>query len=70
MVGVKARSSTYFGDPQSFVSKKKIQLLVMATDAYIQQRDLAVEVRNDIISYTLERGEWRLEHLTDAFYSF
>ena len=67
---VKARSSTYFGDPQSFVSKKKIQLLVMATDAFIQQRDLAVEVRFDIISYTLERGEWKLEHLPNAFYPF
>ena len=70
VVEVKARSSTYFGDPQSFVSKKKIQLLVMATDAFIQQGDLAVEVRFDIISYTLERGEWRLEHLPDAFYPF
>ena len=69
-VEVKARSSTYFGDPKSFVSKKKIQLLVMAIDAFIQQRDLAVEVRFDIISYTLERGEWRLEHLADAFYPF
>lgn len=69
-VEVKAGSSTYFGDPQSFVSKKKIQLLVMAIDAFIQQSDLAVEVRFDIISYTLERGEWRLEHLPDAFYPF
>jgi putative endonuclease len=69
-VEVKARSSTYFGDPQSFVSKKKIQLLVMAIDAFIQQRDLAVEVRFDIISYTLIRGEWRLKHLVDAFYPF
>lgn len=42
----------------------------MAIDAFIQQRDLAVEVRFDIISYTLERGEWRLEHLADAFYPF
>lgn len=42
----------------------------MATDAFIQQRDLAVEVRFDIISYTLERGEWKLEHLPNAFYPF
>ena len=69
-VEVKARSSTYFGDTQSFVSKKKIQLLVMAIDAFIQQRDLAVEVRFDIISYTLIRGEWRLKHFVDAFYPF
>ena len=70
VVEVKARSSTYFGDPQSFVSKKKNQLLVMATDDFIQQRDLAVEVRFDLISFTLERGEWKLEHLPNAFYPF
>ena len=29
----------------------------MAVDAFIQQRDLAVKVRFDIISYTLEKGE-------------
>lgn len=69
-VEVKARSSTYFGDPQSFVPNRKIQLLVMAVDAFIQQRDLTVEVRFDIISYTLEKGEWRLEHLVEAFYPF
>lgn len=69
-VEVKARSSAYFGDPQSFVSKKKIQLLVMAIDAYIQQRNLDVEVRFDIMSYVLERGEWKLEHLPNAFYPF
>jgi hypothetical protein len=30
----------------------------MVNDTFIQQRDLAVEVRFDIISYTLERDEW------------
>ncbi len=69
-VEVKARSTSYFGSPQSFVSKKKIRLLVMAIDAYIQQHDLQVEVRFDIISYTLVRGKWELEHLPNAFYAF
>lgn len=69
-VEVKARSSNYFGTPQSFVSQKKIRLLVMAIDAYIQQRNLTVEVRFDIMSYTLERGKWQQEHISNAFYSF
>ena len=42
----------------------------MATDDFIQQRDLAVEVRFDLISFTLERGEWKLEHLPNAFILF
>lgn len=67
---VKARSSLYFGSPESFVSKKKINLLVMAVDAYIQQRNLAVEVRFDIISCSRNKGDWQLKHLPNAFYPF
>ena len=69
-VEVKARSSDYFGDPHSFVSKKKIQLLVMAMDAYIQERNLDVEVRFDIMSYLYQKGEWQFKHLPGAFYTF
>ena len=42
----------------------------MAMDAYIQQRQLDVEVRFDVLSYTLNRGKWQLEQLKDAFYPF
>lgn len=69
-VEVKARSSIAFGAPYSFISSKKIKLLVMAMDAYIQKRQLDVEVRFDVLSYTLIRGKWQLEQLKDAFYPF
>lgn len=67
---VKARSSNYFGPPESFVSRKKIQLLVMAIDAYIHQNDLDVVVRFDIISCIRLEEKWELRHLPDAFYPF
>ena len=70
VVEVKARSSSYFGAPESFVNQKKIQLLVMAIDAYIQKNDLDVEVRFDIISYLVENGKWTREHIENAFYPF
>ena len=69
-VEVKARSSAYFGDPQSFVSKKKIQLLVMAIDAYIQQRNLDVEVRFDVISILKKNNALEIQHIENAFYHF
>ena len=69
-VEVKARSSIAFGAPYSFISSKKIKLLVMAMDAYIQQHQLEVEVRFDVLCYTLIRGKWQLEQLKDAFYVF
>lgn len=70
IVEVKARSSDYFGVPESFVSKKKIQLLVMAVDAYLQKKDWDLEVRFDIITYLVKNGSWKQEHIEDAFYPF
>ena len=69
-VEVKARSSIAFGAPYSFISTKKIKLLVMAMDAFIQQRQLDVQLRFDVLSYTLVNGKWELEQLEDAFYPF
>jgi putative endonuclease len=70
VVEVKARSSSYFGAPESFVNRKKIQLLVMAIDAYVQINNLDVEVRFDIISYLVEKVKWSREHIENAFYPF
>ncbi len=70
VVEVKARSSSFFGAPESFVNQKKIQLLVLAIDAYIQKNNLDVEVRFDIISYVVEKGIWTRDHIENAFYSF
>lgn len=69
-VEVKTRSSNYFGNPEDFVSKKKIKLLVFAVDYYVIQRDLDVNVRFDIIAITLEKNSHKLEHLEDAFLYF
>jgi len=70
VVEVKARSSSFFGSPESFVTKKKVQMLIMAIDAYIQNKKLQGEVRFDIISYLVERGQWKREHIENAFYPF
>ena len=68
-VEVKTRSTNDFGDPQDFVNKKKIRLLTMAMDEYINRHHLDVEVRFDIVAITLNK-ELEIEHLKDAFYYF
>jgi putative endonuclease len=70
VVEVKTRSSNYFGDPQDFITPKKIQLLLSAIDYYVVQRDLDVEVRFDIIAILLQENETKIEHLEDAFLHF
>lgn len=70
IVEVKTRSSLEFGLPQDFVKPKKIQLLVKAVDAYVNQRNLDLEVRFDIIAIHKEGKSFVIEHLIDAFYHF
>lgn len=70
VVEVKTRSSLDFGLPQDFVKPKKIQLLVKAVDAYVNQKNLNIEVRFDIIAVHKEGKTFVIEHLIDAFYHF
>ncbi|AWK03829.1 YraN family protein [Flavobacterium crocinum] len=74
IVEVKTRSSLDFGSPQDFVKSKKIQLLIKAVNAYINDREKDftedLEVRFDIIAIHKNGESFAIEHLTDAFYHF
>ncbi len=69
-VEVKTRSSDDFGDPQDFVSKKKIQLLVEAMNAYVEKSNCDKEIRFDIIALTKQEKGFRIEHLEDAVFYY
>jgi len=68
-VEVKTRSTDYFGNPQDFVNPKKIKLLLSAIDYYVNEKDLDVEVRFDIIAITHQKTI-KIAHLEDAFLHF
>lgn len=70
VVEVKTRNSAAFGNPQEFVSKSKIKLLVKAADEYVVSRKLNVEVRFDIIAVLKNKKEEHIEHFENAFYHF
>ncbi|MGE8340380.1 MAG: YraN family protein [Flavobacterium sp.] len=74
IVEVKTRSSLDFGSPQDFVKSKKIQLLIKAVNAYINDREKDfqedLEIRFDIIAVHKNGESFAIEHLTDAFYHF
>lgn len=69
IVEVKTRSSTDFGEPESFVNNKKIKLILEATNAYINANDLEYNVSLDIISVVLEKQP-KIEHIENAYYFF
>ena len=70
VIEVKTRSSLDFGSPQDFVKPKKIQLLVKAVNAYINDREIDLDIRFDIIAIHKNGETFAIEHLTDAFYHF
>ncbi|GET45764.1 MAG: YraN family protein [Capnocytophaga felis] len=70
IVEVKARTSTAYGEPESFVSKQKIDLVIKATNHYIEKKDLDLEVQFDIISIVKNSIEFNINYIEDAFYSF
>ena len=55
---------------QDFVKPKKIQLVTKAINEYIQQKNLDLSVRFDIISVYKNNNKYDLEHIEDAFYFF
>lgn len=69
-VEVKTRSTPEFGNPQDFVKPKQIQRLIEAMNFYIQENDLDVEVRFDIVAIIKNKSGTSLEHLEDAFFFF
>jgi len=70
VIEVKTRSSLDFGLPQDFVKPKKIQLLVKAVNAYINDREIDLSIRFDIIAIHKNKETFAIEHITDAFYHF
>ena len=70
VVEVKTRSTSYFGNPQDFISSKKVKLLVAAADNYINEKELEVELRFDVIALIKEKEKFKIEHLENAFLHF
>ena len=67
IVEVKSRSNDYFEHPKEAVTIKKQKRIVQAADAYIQEMNIDLEARFDIITILKKNGKFDLEHIEDAF---
>lgn len=68
-VEVKTRRTNYFGEPYTFVNKKKQGFLIKAAHEYILLHDIEDEARFDIISVLYNDHKNEIEHIEDAFYA-
>ena len=66
-IEVKTRSSEYFENPKDAVTIKKQKFIINAANAYIEEREIDLEARFDVISIILS-NPIEIEHIEDAFY--
>ncbi|HEX8428767.1 YraN family protein [Hymenobacter sp.] len=67
-VEVKARSSTQFGYPETFVTERKKQLFRLAAEHLQEELAWNGDIRFDILAVTPATEGLRVEHFEDAFY--
>lgn len=68
-VEVKTRRTNYFGEPFTFVDRKKQNFIIKAANEYIVKNDIEEEARFDIISVLYNEKEKDIKHIEDAFYA-
>lgn len=67
-VEVKARSSSQFGYPETFVTERKKQLFRLAAAQLQDELSWTGDIRFDILAVTPTAAGLRVEHFEDAFY--
>lgn len=66
-VEVKTRTTNEYGDPESFVDRKKQKAYIRLANAYIVQHERSEEARFDIISVIANKDGVTIKHLPDAY---
>jgi len=68
IVEVKSRNGIRYEHPSEAVTDVKIKRVVEAADGYIQEKDIDIETRFDVITVIFFDQKFELEHFKDAFY--
>lgn len=67
-VEVKSRATDAFGDAVDAVTPAKISRLISAADAYVQRKNIDLNIRFDIVTVVGDGECHAIEHIEDAFY--
>lgn len=68
IIEVKSRNGIRYEHPSEAITNTKIKRIVEAADAYIQEKDIELETRFDVITIIFIGQKFELEHFKDAFY--
>ncbi len=64
---VKTRASSFYGEPQVFVDRKKQQHLIRAANNYVRYHGIDKEVRFDVLAVVLNEQLQKVHHIEQAF---
>lgn len=70
IVEVKSRNIGFLEDISHVITPKKIKLLTMAANHYMEELDRDLEVRFDVITVVKNADNFEIEHFENAFYHF
>jgi putative endonuclease len=68
IIEVKTRTQEFVDPPGEVVTKKKQRNIIAASNDYIFEKDLDLQVRFDVISVTILDDKHSIEHIAEAFY--
>lgn len=67
-VEVKTRKTDFFGNPEEAVTLSKQQHLIEGADFYINQNEIDLECRFDVVAVVLNESKKEINHIKSAFY--
>jgi putative endonuclease len=67
-VEVKTRSTSFFGEPEEAVTLVKQKHLIEGADFYIQENEIDLNARFDVIAIVLNETTQEIKHIKEAFY--
>jgi len=70
IVEVKTRHTAVIGEPYLAVTRSKQKQIIKVANKYIEENNVFLDVRLDVISIVLNQYGMRLEHIEDAFYPY
>ena len=67
IIEVKTRTNIDFGFPETFVNQKQMQNLVYAANYYLEQKQLDLGLRFEVIALIKITNQYQIEHFEEAF---
>ena len=67
---VKSRNIGFLEDISRVITPKKVKLLTMEANHYVEELDRDLEVRFDVITVVKNADKFDIEHFDNAFYHF